>query len=402
MYLDPSLESRNRRRNSPRRMVVWLLLILAGLVVLSRRTQIIRPFVPTPTPTPGAFVFAQQATKAYEAGDLHAAIDYYRYASQLAPNDPAYRIPLSRLLILTGEPEAALEEAEKAAELSPNSPRALAALCQAQDWNDQIADAIETCGRAVDLDPTYAEAHAYLAEAYTDNILSGDYSVGWQRTVQEAEKAVELDPRSVDAYRNLAYVWNSQGYYGLSNDYYDKALEVHPNLSFLYVKKAINYRALIAYHAGRAEYAAAEASYQAAVASLEEAIKVDPESSAAYEEMGWLYYGNEQLNLAQEKLEKAVEIDPGFARAWGRLGFTRFRRRNYEGAEEALKTAVELGDDRIETYYTLGLVLYYLARCEEAMPYFNQALAIDPEDPNALEGIRLCLEAEEEGGGQTP
>jgi hypothetical protein len=36
------------------------------------------------------------------------------------------------------------------------------------------------------------------------------------------------------------------------------------------------------------------------------------------------------------------------------------------------------------------------------MPYFNQALALDPEDPNALEGIRLCLEAEQGDAGQAP
>jgi superkiller protein 3 len=399
MHLDPSLGPHKRRQTSPRRVIVLLLLILAGLIFLSRSEQIAQPFVPTPTPTPGAFIYGQAAITAYEAGNLKGAIDYYRYAAQLEPDDAVYRIPLSRLLILAGDPEAALEEAEKAVELSPDSARALAALCQAQDWNGQLVEAIETCRRAIELDPTYAEAHAYLAEAYTDSILSGDYSVSWGRVVQEAEKAVELDSKSVDAYRNLGYVWNSQGYYQLSNEYYQKALEIHPNLSYLYVKMAVNYRALIAYHANRGEWAAAEASYQGAIKSLEKAVEIDPENAQAYEEMGWLYFGNDQLNLAQEKLEQAVGIDPQFARAWSRLGFTRFRRRNYEGAEEALQMAVELGDDKIETYYTLGLVLYYLARCEEAMPFFNQALAIDPEDPNALEGIRLCLEAEE---GETP
>jgi len=402
MYLDPVLGPRRRRQSSPRRIIVLLVLILAGLIFLSRRERIVQPFVPTPTPTPGAFIYAQQALVTYEDGNLQGSIDYYRQAIRLAPDDPAYRIPLSRLLILTGDLKSALVEAEKAAELSPRSARALAALCQAQDWNSQVDEAIETCRRAIDLDPTYAEAHAYLAEAYADSILNGEYTASWQRAVQEAERAVELDPRSVDAYRNLGYVWNSQGYYQLSNDYYEKAIEIHPKLSFLYVQLAVNHRALIAYHANRGEWALAEASYQNAVANLEQATAVDPRNSEAYEELGWLYYGNEQLSLAQENLEMAVEIDPDLSRAWSRLGFTRFRRRNYEGAEEALRKAVELGYDRIEAFYTLGLVLYYLARCEEAMPFFNQALSIDPEDTNALEGIRLCLEAEQGGTGQAP
>ena len=34
--------------------------------------------------------------------------------------------------------------------------------------------------------------------------------------------------------------------------------------------------------------------------TLEEAVKVDPQNVEAYEELGWLYYGNEQLDLAQE------------------------------------------------------------------------------------------------------
>jgi tetratricopeptide (TPR) repeat protein len=158
---------------------------------------------------------------------------------------------------------------------------------------------------------------------------------------------------------------------------------------------AVNYRALISYHANRGEYAAAETSYRAAVASLEKAVEIDPQNAGALFEMGLLYYGNDQLALSQEKLEQAVEIDPTYARAWSQLGFTRYKRRNYEGAEEALEKAVDLGYDNVDTYTALGLVLYYLARCEEAMPFFNQALAVDPENNGALEGIRLCLEAEQ-------
>ena len=116
----------------------------------------------------------------------------------------------------------------------------------------------------------------------------------------------------------------------------------------------------------------------------------------------------EEVEIGQRKLTLAAfhNLD-GFAhrtyaRGWSQLGFTRYKRRNYEGAEEALREAVALGYNKIETYYTFGLVLYYLERCEEAMPFFNQALAADPEEANALEGIRLCLEAEKEEGGQTP
>jgi hypothetical protein len=48
----------------------------------------------------------------------------------------------------------------------------------------------------------------------------------------------------------------------------------------------------------------------------------------------------------------------------------------------------------IEYYYTLGLAYFYLADCEKAYPLFDAALQINPEEANALEGIRLCRAAE--------
>jgi tetratricopeptide (TPR) repeat protein len=49
---------------------------------------------------------------------------------------------------------------------------------------------------------------------------------------------------------------------------------------------------------------------------------------------------------------------------------------------------------RIEYFYTLGLAHFYMGKCEESYPLFDAALQIDPGEVNALEGIRLCQEAE--------
>jgi superkiller protein 3 len=48
----------------------------------------------------------------------------------------------------------------------------------------------------------------------------------------------------------------------------------------------------------------------------------------------------------------------------------------------------------IEYYYTLGLAYYYLDQCDKSYSLFDVAIEIDPEDPNAIEGIRLCQVAE--------
>ncbi|HNT77726.1 MAG TPA: tetratricopeptide repeat protein [Anaerolineae bacterium] len=44
----------------------------------------------------------------------------------------------------------------------------------------------------------------------------------------------------------------------------------------------------------------------------------------------------------------------------------------------------------IETYYTLGLCYYYLDECNNAQPYIQTALRLDPEDANARQTLSLC------------
>ncbi len=65
-----------------------------------------------------------------------------------------------------------------------------------------------------------------------------------------------------------------------------------------------------------------------------------------------------------------------------------------DGRLQAEWKAEPVHGPRIEHYYTLGLCYFYMAQCERAYPLFNAALQMDPEETNALEGIRLCQEAE--------
>ncbi len=48
----------------------------------------------------------------------------------------------------------------------------------------------------------------------------------------------------------------------------------------------------------------------------------------------------------------------------------------------------------IEYFYTLGLAYFYKDECKKAYPLFDAALQIDPDEANALDGIRLCRQIE--------
>jgi tetratricopeptide (TPR) repeat protein len=400
-----------RRQSSPRRVVVYLALIAVGLLFLRFEGDLRRPVLPTPTATRTAQSYVAEGQAHYEAGRLSAAIDAYTQAAALEPNRVDVLITLSRILALADRTGQAVQRAERAVQIDAKSAPAHAALSMAYDWHgtwlllhgrdaeasDHYEQAVSAALEAIQLDPNYAEAHAYLAEAYMDLGRLVD-------AIESAQQAVEIDPTRPDVQRAVGYVRESQGNYRGAAEAYTEALRTDPTVPYLWLALGRNYRILTV---------VTDAGYfDDAVGAFERAIQIDPNYGPAYDELGWTYYNFQDYRKATELLEEAVRVDPDSWSAYNHLGIAYYSNRNYEGAVEALPRAIELMNDAfdadrycvnatsracdrlIEAYYTLGLADFYLANCEESYRLFDKALALRPDEPNALEGIRLCREAE--------
>ena len=400
-----------RRQSSPRRIIIYLVLIAAGLAFVRFQDDLRKPYLPTPTPTRAAQSYVVEAESHYEAGRLSAAIDAYTQVIALEPNRVDAMVALSRILALTDRTDEALQRAQRAVQIDPKSAATRAALAMAYNWqgtwlmlHGRDAEAVEDnrkavseARQAIQIDPKYPEAYAYLAEASVD---LGELA----EAIDAANTAVELDPKRPDVQRALAYVRESRGNYLGAAEAYREALKSDPSVPYLWVALGRNYRVL---------GILTDARYiKDAVAAFERAIQIDPTYGPAYDELGWTYYNTQDYRQAAEVLEKAIQVDPNSWSAYGHLGTTYYSNRNYEGAAEVLPRAIELMNETfdanrycvnassracdrlVEAYYTLGLANFYLAKCEESYPLFDKALALRPDEPNATEGIRLCREAE--------
>jgi len=399
------------RRSSPRRVVVYLALIAGGLLFLRFEGDLRRPVLPTPTATRTARSYVAEGQAHYEAGRLSAAIDAYTQAAALEPNRVDVLITLSRLLALADRTGQAVQRAQRAVQIDAKSAPAHAALSMAYDWHgtwlllhgrdteasEHYEKAVSAALEAIQLDPNYPEAHAYLAEAYMDLGRLVD-------AIESAQQAVEIDPNRPDVQRAVGYVRESQGNYRGAAEAYTEALRTDPNVPYLWLALGRNYRILTTL---------TDAGYfDDAVGAFERAIQIDPNYSPAHDELGWTYYNFQDYRKAAEVLEEAVQVDPDSWSAVNHLGIAYYSNRNYEGAAEVLPRAIELMNEAfdadrycvnatsracdrlVEAYYILGLADFYLAHCEESYRLFDKALALRPEEPNALEGIRLCREAE--------
>src|SRR5690606_20662723 len=118
MYIRP----RKKRRSSPIRVLILLLLTGVGIYIVGWRRDILPSIQvgPTPTPTPAARDIMAEARKLYMNGQLDDALVKYDQAAALEPTNPTPYVWASLLLTLRQRPLQGVEKARQAVGLAPD------------------------------------------------------------------------------------------------------------------------------------------------------------------------------------------------------------------------------------------------------------------------------------------
>ena len=410
----------NRRRPNIYRITIWLALILAMVWFFLgiSRGEVISPFLPTPTPTRVAQSYFMEAQAYFNAGKLddpsnaaagttsppiNDAIEAYQAALAADPGNVEAWAELARIQTYSSSMlrndterfvrlEEALASANRAVELAPDSSTARAIRAFVLDWyafnslvtpqrsQELLIEAEREASRAFQFDPENALALAFYAEILVDQQK-------WTQAEKYALQAVSLGPNLMDTHRVLAYVHESLGQYNSAIQQYQKAAEISPNLTFLYIRIGQNFREGIKNPDRALEY-------------FDRAAKINEQlgiqNPLPYIEIAKTYTQQGQFFIASVNAEKALSLDPTNAHTYGQLGIIFIRARNYEGAMPLLRCAVqgctpeenEMGKAQVEglplssltvAYYYVeyGTVLAFLSRpnenyCPQAIPILEQ------------------------------
>jgi tetratricopeptide (TPR) repeat protein len=429
---------RENRGTGLRRIGRWLLLILAGILILYLRfvTGDIKPlFLPEPTPTRTAQSFAEEGKTYFSAGDLARAIQAYQQAVALVPGDSQLLAELARIqtyysaqLASAEERAAQLTEARASAEAAiaanPDNGYAHAIRALAYDWSATeeqgakregfLTEALNAAVRSTQLvergGPTWALAIAFLAEAQVDQQR-------YDEAQQNARDAAALAPDSMDVHRVYGAVLQSTGQYYQSIVEFLKAAEINPNLTFLYIQIGANYRRI-----GGVDAIERSLEYFGRAVRINQQLRIqDP---GPYQAIARTYMQEGEFFIAARNMEKALLIDEGNAGYWGLLGVIYYKARNYESSEQVLRCAVDgctadetrvliceldiaacdpedpndpvglqhaievagqaLSDASLEAYYTYGSVLAYNGKCDEAERILGQLAETYAGDPTIM------------------
>jgi tetratricopeptide (TPR) repeat protein len=301
--------------------------------------------------------------------------------------------------------------------------------------------AIAAYERALEIHPNLAYVHIAVGRNYR---ALGDF----EAAARSFQRATEIDPSDAKSYDQLGWTYYGMGEYEQAETYLKKAIEADTEFGQAFGHLAINYWSRRNWEDAIPNFeraialACAESRRQAEAfyITIEELDSEIPGPSPTVVMRGdFIFASEDERDTLRAVLKPTETEDDAWADAQGTVmlnartgqytleleGLPRVRYgQAYAGwfdgvdalngdplstgslalaGDGSLEVEFETGwvdGPRIEYFYTLGLAYFYQGDCSKSYPLLYAALQIDPNDYSALEGIRLCQEAEaEENGG---
>ncbi|TLN20227.1 tetratricopeptide repeat protein, partial [bacterium] len=244
---------RQKPRNDPYRVLILLALLVVALFVLRefRSGAIEAPFTATATPTRTVNSYEVEAETYFQVGDLNRAIESYRQAIQVQPENAQLYAEMARiqtysssLLTSVDDRRQRLQDAlatiDKGVELAPDDSTVHAVRAFVLDWNSSaliagensttvLLQAEQEAVTAINLDNQNTLALVYYAEILVDQQK-------WGQAEQYIQQAMDRDTSLMDVHRVMGYVLESTQRYSEAIAEYQKALEIAPNMPLLWLQ----------------------------------------------------------------------------------------------------------------------------------------------------------------------
>lgn len=396
-----NMTRRTRRRSSPWRLAMLVILVGAALYV----NQFVVPNVPgmvgpTPTPTTSPEAFVNEAESLFSQGKLVPAIRAYEQAIQADPQNKANYVSMARAQIYAKEYEEALESAERALVGNDGYAMAHAVRGWALTFLKDYFPAEVSIKRALELDPNNALAHAYYAELL---IYRGEYGDS-EKAIEESRLAISLGPNLLESMRARAIVLTQTGNNLEAIEMYKGAININKNVPDLFIGMGYNYKAMD--------------DYGQAIEYFSQANALNPSDAIPDLEISRIYAAVGDFGKSVQYAENAVKDEPENPHRYGNLGIRLYQSGEMEEASRMLAYAIKGGtnEDGIVVkglplnygfeaqyywFYGFALAKSIPHQCNEAVPIFQALITGVPDDADAVYnanfGLDLCREAVDAG-----
>lgn len=269
--------------------------------------------------------------------------------------------------------------------------------------HDRVAVSLITLGRtreALDYAEKAINANPYSADAWAIRAWALDWDGRAGEALSSALHALELDPNSSRAKAYLAEAYYSLGQTDRALSLIEDVLEDSPNSSEAYRARGIirwnnldfdgavedlqtaydlaNNLTFIAIDIAQIE--SNRENYEAALDILEGVVESNPQNTLALLQLGAIHYS--QLGdypQAVSYLQNCVDFNPESVNCHYLLGRSQYRLELYQEAALSFEQTMELGTENPYHYYWAGWSQINIGNCAKAMAYLDPGYQISLE-----------------------
>lgn len=227
-----------------------------------------------------------------QRGDYQSAIEEYKSAIRLKPDDGRNYYVLGNAYAKTGQDQEATGALETAVRLAPRDGDAHRELGRTYARMGRNAQAVQSLRTAIRLDPQDADAHAVLGVAY---LMA-------QRTSEAVEvlaRSVKLKPDSALAQFNLGLAHAAMKNWPQAAQAWEATTRLKPDAAVAYKKLGSAYSLM-----GR---------YTDAVSAMTKAAQLDPNDAEPHQGLALAYLALGNRVEAMKSYESLRQLNPGLA-----------------------------------------------------------------------------------------
>ncbi len=289
------------------------------------------------------------------------------------------RVRLAEALLAENRPAESANEYRSVVSVRPDNAAAHYGLGRAYALTGESAKAVDFYRKACDLFPAYGAAHYALALLYRKESRSQESDIHFRayernRTASPLEddplrrEIGELNAGPLPHIHRAAELERA-GNIAEAVAEHERALEIDPKL----VQAHVN---LISLYGKLGQPAKAEAHYQTS-------ISLDPKQADAYYNYGVLLFGRRQYAEAEKNFREAIQTNPTHAQAHHNLGFLFEQKGDLTKALAEYERAIAGQADYRLAYFHAGRILANRKQYDAAIAHFLKAVVTEDEQTPA-------------------
>ncbi len=225
----------------------------------------------------------------------------------------------------------------------------------------------------------YTEAQATMTEAIKLNPSAINYSwrgimymaqKKWDLAKADFDKAIELNPKSDDAYQLRGRLYVEQQKWDLAIADYSKWIQLKPKNFEPYFKRANSYRS--------------QEKWDLALADYNKVIKLNPKSDKIYAYRGLIYLEQQKWDLAMADIKKAIKFGFDYYDPFSYVSRElKIEKQQFNSAIAYYNKIIKLEPQDIEAYFNRALIYVIQEKMDLAKANLDEILKLDPQNVRA-------------------